>query len=272
MGSPTVTTRRPSVNHTMVKRPCPRLLTTSWDETAKVWDPETGECLLTLFPHDAISTRQDYGRLNDAFFSSDGSTIVTFSDTTKIWHATTGVCLEELSTPQGWLSRDQLLSLSYSVPDRTYYVWCVKTGSRLSTLGVQESYVNDAEFSLNGRFVLTAHPESTAKMWSTKTGTCLMTFSGHSYDVASAVFNSDATVVLTSSDDTTAKTWSTTTGTCLLTFTGHGCTLNTAKFSSDDTLVLTSSNDGTAKLWHSISGLCLRTFTGHNEIVNNNNS
>ena len=65
---------------TMVKRPCPRLLTTSWDETAKVWDPETGECLLTLFPHDAISTRQDYGRLNDAFFSSDGSTIVTLSD------------------------------------------------------------------------------------------------------------------------------------------------------------------------------------------------
>ena len=36
---------------TVVKRASPRLLTTSWDETAKIWNFATGECLLTLFPH-----------------------------------------------------------------------------------------------------------------------------------------------------------------------------------------------------------------------------
>ena len=36
---------------TVVKRLSPRLLTATWDETAKIWNSATGECLLTLFPH-----------------------------------------------------------------------------------------------------------------------------------------------------------------------------------------------------------------------------
>ena len=91
---------------TVVKRPCPKLLTASLDETAKIWDSAAGECLLTLFPHDVsrLVSAYGYGRLSHAVFSSDASTIIIVSDTTKLWHANTGVCLNEL--PRG----DEVLS------------------------------------------------------------------------------------------------------------------------------------------------------------------
>ena len=46
-----------------------RLATSSWDGTAKVWDVETGQELLSLVGHD--------GAVNDIVFSLDGKLIAT---------------------------------------------------------------------------------------------------------------------------------------------------------------------------------------------------
>ena len=39
-------------NGSAIRRPFLRLLTASWDGTAKRWNPTTGECLLTLSGHE----------------------------------------------------------------------------------------------------------------------------------------------------------------------------------------------------------------------------
>jgi len=56
-----------------------RIVTGSFDKTAKVWDAKTGAELLTLKGHTE--------RVNSVRFSPDGSQIVTGSDdmTAKIW-------------------------------------------------------------------------------------------------------------------------------------------------------------------------------------------
>ena len=61
---------------TVVKHPFLRLLTASWDGTAKLWNPRTGECLLTLSGYE--------GGVSAADFALDGSTVLTVSDTVKI--------------------------------------------------------------------------------------------------------------------------------------------------------------------------------------------
>ena len=260
----------------VVKQPSPRFLTASWDGTAKLWDQESRECLLTF-------GNGHEGKVLKADFSLDGSgTIRIVSEglcsraaphVVQIWHAATGVCLDTLS---GHTAR--LLScfvstgalehaLAYDASQGAYSIWNLETESCVSTLSGHTDHfhpgLNDATFSPDGFLLLTASDDSAVKMWSTTTGTCLSTFVGHASGVATAVFSHDSCLALTASDDGTAKTWSTTTAICLRTFAGHDDVLNSAIFSSNAASVLTTSNDMTAKMWNSASGTCIWNFAGH---------
>ena len=61
-----------------------RIVTDSYDKTAKVWDANTGKELFTLKGHER--------QLNSAIYSAGGDRIVTasFDKTAKVWDAKTG--------------------------------------------------------------------------------------------------------------------------------------------------------------------------------------
>ena len=67
-----------------------RVLTASFDHTAKVWSAASGECLLSLRGHG--------GKVRAAVFSADGQQVLTASDdnTAKVWSAASGECLVTL--------------------------------------------------------------------------------------------------------------------------------------------------------------------------------
>ena len=67
-----------------------RIVSTSEDETARVWDAQTGTAVLELRGH--------VGCVHDASFSPDGARIVTAGEdtTAKVWNARTGVLHLEL--------------------------------------------------------------------------------------------------------------------------------------------------------------------------------
>jgi hypothetical protein len=73
-----------------------RVVTTSWDRTARVWDAKTGAAATTLSGHGFW--------VNGAAFSPDGSRIVTASwdKTAQVWDATTGAVLATLSGTLIW--------------------------------------------------------------------------------------------------------------------------------------------------------------------------
>jgi WD40 repeat protein len=61
-----------------------RIVTTSYDGTARVWDAETGRAITPPLRHDGV--------VQQAVFSSDGRWVVTASwdQTVRLWSATTG--------------------------------------------------------------------------------------------------------------------------------------------------------------------------------------
>ena len=181
-----------------------KLVTASTDNTAKVWDVASGECLATLAGHTAF--------LYTANFTNAGDKIVTasFDGTVKIWDVETGTCLSTLQGHTKYVVSaqfnrvgDKVVTASY---DRTAKIWDVETGTCLSTLQGHTDMVNSAQFNGAGDKVVTGSDDRTAKIWDVETGTCLATLQGHTGFVNSAQFNGAGDKVVTSTDKT-ARIW-----------------------------------------------------------------
>lgn len=71
--------------------------------------------------------------------------------------------------------------------------------------------INSAQFSEDGKLIVTASRDHTAKVWSTATNEGIFngTLVGHTDNVNSAQFNEDGKLIVTASDDGTARVWST---------------------------------------------------------------
>ena len=121
-----------------------RLATGGMDGTAKVWDAQTGEKLLTL------EGRPDY--VTGVAFSPNGRRIATASgNTARLWAAETG---KELLTLRG--HRGVLESVAFSPDgnrlatasdDQTVKLWDVETGKEIMTLGGHLGAVLGVAFS-----------------------------------------------------------------------------------------------------------------------------
>jgi NifU-like protein involved in Fe-S cluster formation len=125
-------------------------------------------------------------------------------------------------------------------------VWDI-TGKELATLKRHTDIVNNANFSRDGKTIVTASSDKTAKVWDI-TGKELATLKGHTSDVINANFSPDGKTIVTASSDGTAKVWDIT-GKELATLKGHTGTVNNANFSRDGKTIVTASSDGTAKVW-----------------------
>ena len=128
--------------------------------------------------------------------------------------------------------------------------------------------VNNANFSPDGKTIVTASYDKTAKVWDTS-GKELATLKGHTSRVYNANFSPDGKTIVTASYDNTAKVWDTS-GKELATLKGHTSPVINANFSPDGKTIVTASYDNTAKVWDT-SGKELATLKGHTSRVNNAN-
>jgi hypothetical protein len=140
-----------------------RIVTASFDHTARVWDAKTGAALATLSGH----TDTVYS----AAFSPDGTRIVSASrdNTARVWDAKTGTALATLSGHTGGVrnaafSPDGARIVTAS-DDKTARVWDAKTGAALATLSGHTGAVYDAAFSPDGTRIVTASEDNTARVW-----------------------------------------------------------------------------------------------------------
>lgn len=123
-----------------------------------------------------------------------------------------------------------------------------------SPLGV----VASANFSTNGKWIVTASWDRTARIWDAQTGTDLRKLSGpngHQGDVRTAVFSPDAEsrFVLTSGEDGRVIVWERESGEVRMTIEGHEAAATDAVFSADGKWILTASEDRTARIWDATS-------------------
>jgi Tol biopolymer transport system component len=140
-----------------------RILTGSYDGTARIWDAATGKQMAVLWGH------EDY--VTFAAFSPDGSRIVTGSSdkTARIWDAATG---EEMAVLRGHedsvtfaaFSPDGSRIVTGSV-DKTARIWDAATAKEIAILRGHEDYVTSAPFSPDGARIVTGSYDGTARIW-----------------------------------------------------------------------------------------------------------
>ena len=145
-----------------------RLVTASWDGTARVWDAATGKQIALFSGHQ--------GWVYSATFSPGGQRVVTASrdGTARVWDAQTGKQLVTLSGHQ-----DLVYSAAFSPngqrvvtasADSTARVWDAATGQVIAQLTGHQRPVFSAAFSPDGKRVVTASADRTARIWDASTG------------------------------------------------------------------------------------------------------
>jgi len=125
--------------------------------------------------------------------------------------------------------------------------------------------VRSAEFSPDGRRVVTASFDKTARVWDAQTGLPLTGPLNHAGRLWSAQFSPDGLCVVTASDDKTARVWDAQTGQPLTPALKHGDSVTVAKFSPDGQRVVTASDDATARVWDARTGQALTPPLKHGD-------
>ncbi len=238
-----------------------RVVTASYDHTARIWDAIGGRQLVALNGH------TDW--VMSAAFNPDGTKVVTASHdgTARIWDAATGKQLIALSGHTGGVvsaafSPDgaRVVTASY---DKTARVWDAATGNQLLLLSGHSGGVWKAAFSPDGTRIVTASQDTSVRLWDAATAAPLATLSGHTGGVWDASFSSDGKRIVTASEDVTARIWDVATAKQVGQLTGHEDWILTAAFNSDGTRIITASQDGTAKLWDATADGVIATLNGH---------
>ncbi len=124
----------------------------------------------------------------------------------------------------------------------------------LGSLMLHGSEVGSAQFSPDGRQIVTASEDGTARVWDGATGKPISEPMKHGSWVVSAQFSPDGRRVVTASWDGTARLWDAVTGQPLGEPMKHQNFVSSAQFSPDGRRVVTASWDGTARLWDAVTG------------------
>jgi WD40 repeat protein/serine/threonine protein kinase len=242
-----------------------RIVTSSNDKTARIWDARTGSNLAVLVGHDDV--------VNSAAYSPDGTRIVTASrdKTARIWDARTGVQLTVLSGHGDFVhsavySPDGTRIVTASI-DKTARIWDARSGAQLAVLSGHGEAVRSAAYSPDGARIVTASNDKTARIWDARSGAQLAVLSGHTDQVHSAAYSPDGMRIVTASFDHTARIWDARNRAQLTQLAGHGGVVESAAYSPDGTGIVTASSDGTARIWDASTSRVLAVLSGHGAFV-----
>jgi WD40 repeat protein/tRNA A-37 threonylcarbamoyl transferase component Bud32 len=242
-----------------------RIVTGSWDNSAKIWNVATALAESKLI-------NKHTGYVNSAVYSSDGRYLLTASDdgTAWLWDAATGEAIRDFRGHTDRVARavfspdgKQVLTAS---GDKTARLWETASGKELRQYTAHTEGLLWAEFSRDGTRIVTTAKDNQAKIWNTETGELVLTLAGHTASVTSATISPDGLRALTASQDRTVKLWDVSprreaetdkdgkkrAGKEILSLKGHAQEVTSVSFSPDGRYALSASRDGDAIIWPSI--------------------
>jgi WD40 repeat protein/uncharacterized caspase-like protein len=125
-----------------------------------------------------------------------------------------------------------------------------------------------AQFSPDGKRIVTASADKTAMVWDAVTGNLLLILDDHKDIVSYAEYSPDGKRIVTSSYDNLIRMWDAETGEQLYALKGHKDSIFSARFSPDGRKIVSASADGTAKLWDAATRRLIADLSGHDAKVN----
>ena len=280
--------------------------TSSYDRTVKLWATETGRELATIKGHGAVVMTLAWSpdgkflltgsadrslklwevaappelklpneRVNAyraTAVQTNGAVVAigsTQSRQARLWNLTTGQELKHFADAPA-----QLMCAAFA-PAQTWValgwwdgsltLWNRET-QQSKTFTAHPSFVYAAEFSPDGKLLVSSGSDQTIRLWDVATGAevaALKSDVPHSYR---AVFAPDGKTLATACQNGQVKLWDVATRREIRTLTGHQGTVRAIGFSPDGKLLATGSIDNTVRLWEVATGAAIKTL-GHNDNV-----
>jgi WD40 repeat protein len=242
-----------------------RIVTTSADKTARLWDIRAGSPIATLRHNNSVVV---------AAFSPDGAQVITgaFEGTARLWDSATGRLVREFPQKFG-----RVTSVAFS-PDGnrvvvatnlTTTVWDARSGAALVELG-DNAGTEKAVLSPDGSRIATVIGY-TVRIWDARTGAPLVTFSSPGDlieslriypSIESLAFNPSGDLIITAGNNNIPRLWDAKTGAVIRTFPGSERASNSAAFSPDGSSLITVTGDGT-HIWAIKTGALRATISGY---------
>ena len=130
-------------------------------------------------------------------------------------------------------------------------LWDASTGRPLHTLKAHTQLINDAEYSPNGRELVTVSSDHTGRIWDARSGRRQRVLVGHFFAVNTGGFSPDGHWIVTTSQFT-AGLWNARTGKLLFYLGRDTKPLTSGSFSPSGKWILTGSGDGTARVYQCV--------------------
>ncbi len=255
-----------AVNSVAVSPDGRRIVSGSLDQTAAVWDLETGTPIRWLTGIQAA--------VNSVAVSPDGRRIILGSqdNTVAIWELESGTQIHRLAGHEDWVwslavSPDGQRIVSGS-QDHTVAVWDIETGELIRWLAGHRAAVNSVAVSPDGRRIVSGSHDGTVVVWDLETGEPIHRIAGHQAAVNSVAVSPDGRSIVSGSHDDTVMVWDLETGTPIHWLTGHEGWVNSVAVSPDGRSIVSGSSDRTVIVWHLETGMPIDRLCGHQAAVN----
>ena len=242
-----------------------RLVSVSWDLTAKVWD-------LTAGGRELFRVRGHAGAAWAVEFSPDGALLAVAGriadPAVKLYDARTGTLVHTLvghATRVGCVAfhPDGKRLASCSI-DQTVRIWELDRGKEVLTLRGHSDLITRVLFDPKGRWLASSSDDGQLRVWDgTPPGNApvrpCVTLRGHTRQVFGVAFRPDGEELVSASQDQTVRVWNVDTAREVRTLVGHTDTVFTVALGGDGLLV-SGSYDGTTKVWDARKGALVQTL------------
>jgi len=235
-----------------------RLLSASWDLTAKVWNLATGEESFTIRGHACAAWAVEFSPKGD-LVAVAGSVA---DPAVKIYDVPTGKLVHSLvghATRVGCVAfhPDGKRLVSCSV-DQTIRIWELDQGKEVLTLRGHSDLITRVLFDPNGWWLASSSNDGKLQVWDgtplgATTGRPCVSLVGHTRQVFGLNFSPDGQQLVSASHDKTVRVWDVAKAREIQTLRGHDDTVFAAVFGRDG-LLISGSYDETTRVWDARTG------------------
>jgi WD40 repeat protein len=229
------------------------LASASEDKTIRIWDPHTGQELLTLTGHTS--------EVESIAFSADGHYLISGSRdlTVRVWDVMArnpNALLTLLSGP-----RNLVTAVAFSpdnrflvagTQDHALRVWNQGFVARqgLTTLSGHESRVRGVAYSPDGVHLASSDDEGWTRIWDVTTGEPVRDLSPVGGTVWNLTYSPDGQYLVTCAADNNAYVWDQTSARPIAVLEAHTADVEDAEFSGDGRYLVTGGDDQKGILWN----------------------